>query len=436
MSEPSHVIVGGGIAGIVTAYYLSKISERVVLIEKQKSLGGLLGSKLINGRYYDHGTHVLTQTGITELDDFLYTGLDYEQFPYLKYGSYAGSLYEGNGFISDSYLSDSVRKSCFSELIDRSINSEGHKTLEAQLAGSFGNGYYNELLKPVLQKLFFTDPANLTPNAHLLFGLSRIIAGSSEDIVDLKKDPRLDQLLAFHSYKDGATHLKSLYPNKGGVGSWISLLEKKLEKLGVTIFKGVDFEVSKFGNHIEYVAMGKEIKVDSLYWTVPPIFLYKSLGIEAPVVQPPKRLSSVIVDIECNGSINTDLYYFQVYDPDLKSFRVTFYDNFNETSDRIKRITVEFLSDDEDIDKNSYGELAIHELQILGVIDPTSEITAVNSDVVKGGFPVPTVQFKKDSTALIDGLSQLTNLKLLGKASGKSWFMNDVMREIHEEFSR
>ncbi len=59
MSEYDIVIVGGGLTGMGAAYRLVRHGKRVVLVEKEKGLGGLLGCHRVNDkfsieRYYHH----------------------------------------------------------------------------------------------------------------------------------------------------------------------------------------------------------------------------------------------------------------------------------------------------------------------------------------------------------------------------------------------
>jgi len=58
------VIVGGGIAGLTSAAYLSRGGQKVVLFEKNKECGGLVNSFVKDGFHFDAGVRALENAGI------------------------------------------------------------------------------------------------------------------------------------------------------------------------------------------------------------------------------------------------------------------------------------------------------------------------------------------------------------------------------------
>jgi phytoene dehydrogenase-like protein len=58
------VVVGGGIAGLTSAAYLSKSGYKVVLCEKEKNVGGLVNSFDFNGFIFDGGIRAIENSGI------------------------------------------------------------------------------------------------------------------------------------------------------------------------------------------------------------------------------------------------------------------------------------------------------------------------------------------------------------------------------------
>ena len=58
------IIVGGGIAGLTSAAYLSRAGQKVLLIEKNSECGGLVNSFTRDGFHFDSGVRALEDAGI------------------------------------------------------------------------------------------------------------------------------------------------------------------------------------------------------------------------------------------------------------------------------------------------------------------------------------------------------------------------------------
>lgn len=57
-AETRVLVVGAGLAGMATALRLGEMGCRVVLVESADTLGGKAGSRLLGGRWEDHGYHI------------------------------------------------------------------------------------------------------------------------------------------------------------------------------------------------------------------------------------------------------------------------------------------------------------------------------------------------------------------------------------------
>ena len=58
------IVVGGGIAGLTSAAYLARAGQKVLLIEKNKELGGLVNSFSRDGFHFEAGVRALENAGI------------------------------------------------------------------------------------------------------------------------------------------------------------------------------------------------------------------------------------------------------------------------------------------------------------------------------------------------------------------------------------
>jgi len=58
------IVVGGGIAGLTAACYLCRYGHNVLLLEKSKKVGGLVGSFERDGFVFDYGARAFENSGI------------------------------------------------------------------------------------------------------------------------------------------------------------------------------------------------------------------------------------------------------------------------------------------------------------------------------------------------------------------------------------
>ncbi len=431
------VVVGAGIAGILSALMLKNDDNEVVIIERDKELGGLLKSQNLykDSIYFDYGTHLLSETNVPELDEILYGGLDAHIFRYIHSGTFYNVLFSENSLLSDESLSDEDKKKCLDDLL--LIQPKlAYLNLEDQFENTFGKSYSEILLKPVINKLFHTDANQLQPDSHLLFALRRIAISTDAHSKELKKEPRFDAVIGFHSRTEGITSTRVLYPKKGGVVNWITSLENKLKAKGVEILTNCGIHsVEPKNNRIDkLITTHGELSLDQLFWTIPTFQLIHLLGINIERKAPPKRLTSALYHFVIDEKYLSDLAYIQCYDPNFKTFRVTLYNNFSPREDGLYLITCEVLLEGPEEFSEQLEERIFDEIIGMKLIPQDSKKMFSHHNLYPNGFPVPTTEFFQaieDQNNLVK--DQYYNLRLFGKSNGKSFFMDDVLRDIYYE---
>ena len=436
------VVVGGGVAGITAALLLRQQGCQVTLIERANELGGLLRSVHPFGPDYafDFGTHLGRETGIEALDALLYDGLDAPRLPSTLAGSFHGQLFEGNAFLSDQGLPEHRRSEGLKALINRR-GAAAYGDLKEQLIGQFGAVYAEHLFEPIIEKHFGCSAEELAPDAHRLFGLARLIAGSPEETHTLKKSPQHDEVLAYHSHLDLISAQRSLYPAKGGMGTWIEHLRQRLIDAGVTIQTGCSIEGFDCDRR-SIVAVQTDqgvYPVDQLVWCAPLFALVKGLGLPMPQGGPPRRLTTTLQHLLVDADYGTELYYLHCYEPSMKTFRVTLYDNFSPTLNGKLRLTVEHLltpSAYAALDQTAHAQETDDELVRMGIIPSSDSVTDRHLAVYPNGFPIPTPDFVTANEQLLETARAATdNVTLLGKNIGKIWFMNEVLVDTYRQIS-
>lgn len=444
------VIVGGGIAGIVSALLSVGRSERIVLIEKEPELGGLYKSQTFevegNSLSFDMGSHFLRDTGIPDLDRLIFGGLDSEEW--LSLGNLRGGGFYGNTLNSSSPHIDARKmnkledySNGFLELLEHcSFHSKTFLNLEEQLTATFGPTLTNSLFRPILEKKFLGCPLHeLAPDSHRLFGLSKIIALTPEAARELKNLPSLDAKLAFHSSSEGASPLRNFYPRRGGIETWIKYLQAKLKKTCVEVMTQTAVERLEFNTgKIMYLGLsgGEKINVDRLIWTIPVPGFLVAAGIKPPEkLSPPRKLYTSVYHFVFDRKFQTDVHYIQCHSPELKSFRLTLYPNVQpvDSANAHWHLTTEMVTPDEP-DLELLTKTAEVELRTMGIINAQTRKLYQHAQILKDGFPCPTVAFFTQADRLIEFVKdRFENVIFLGRAAGKAFVTNEVLGQVYRQ---
>jgi protoporphyrinogen oxidase len=435
------LIVGGGISGMISAIFYSVAGHKVTIIEKSSSFGGLLKSFTCpEGYSFDYGTHFLRQTGVDEIDNEIFNNLPKDEwifFQYLKTGNFFKNvLNEASPFVQSKLIGQSAYERGLEDFFKCKPGNEVYANLKDQLIETYGSTFYKYIHKPLLEKFYGLDPAKLAANSHHLVGLNRILIGSAEETFQLKTDRFNDERIGFHSYKDGVSDLRSIYPRTGGISKWIDHIEGILSARGVRMFTNrhvEEFRVEN-GSIVEgRLSNGERIEIDRLVWTIPV-----NLFLDATKTDYSKERPNFVKLNVCHYLSDkppmTDAYYINCNEASFKTYRVTLHSNCQRAKvSKLYPFTVEeILRNNTSGFYNAKGVES--EVKMMKIFDVESNIRLINKVHFDNAFPVPAVE---DSQKFRDHKRKAhevaSNVSFIGKASGGAFFMNSIIIESYND---
>lgn len=434
------LVVGGGIAGLLSAYLLKASYRKVILVEQGSLLGGLLQSvKNEHGDWFDCGTHFMGDTGIEELDSLLYGQIvddTWNKYQYFHSSSYfSGTLNEANSLVNVNGLPRKEFCEAMIQMLTRKASNKKFDNLEEQLVDTFGEKFVQVLFKPAMQKLYGVPLKELAVDAHILFGLGRITGFDSETTEQLKMSPVYNEKLNNYFASDNPSSKFGYYPKTGGINQWTNKFIKLIKDSGVVIHTNTTVEkLTSEGNSVTEAVLtdGTRIDLDHIVWTVPTAFALKAANIPFKSNRPDMRITYVI-NLVYDKPFLSNTHWCQIYDPAVSSFRGTFYSNVQgELNPGRFPCTMEIVSG-KTYSEGEAIEAAKADLVKIGLVSPDYRCIYANFSPVKQGFPVLRQSFVKDINTQRNLLEEkFTNITCLGKSSGKSFFMIDVLKEVWE----
>lgn len=432
------IVAGGGIAGLLAAKLLKRRHGRVLVVERDAVCGGLLGS-IVNadGAIFDHGAHVLSETGVAEIDELLYGDLskdDWHEFRILRAGNWFGGAMNGSSSFPDARrLGDEVLAHALDELAEAAVKqyTVSPVDLAELLERRFGATLATQVAGPAIRKQLGVEPAQLHPETP--FFIRRVVCADAEESRRLKQDARFSEPVAFASYEEGVGALRHLYPRTGGIGQWVDSFVAGLRRDGVEFACGrVIASVDHAGGKITAATLddGQVTHCDVLAWTLPSAMLLRATGIPfqgRPPTPRPIGLFHLVFDTPFADAN----YHITCYDEALHTFRVTLYPNLRGAAKgKPYNCTVEVIGT-ADTDFPALLPEVVRELRVMGVIPAEAQLLSSLVKVVPMGFPATTHAFMADNAAQAALARQhLGNALLLGRARCPPFFTSDVLVDV------
>lgn len=458
------VIVGGGLPGLFSALLMSDRypDVQVHLIERDKKLGGLYNSFQDSqaGRF-DHGMHLIYESGVEEVDRHIREVMDQEDWITLTGNQkdiagvfFNGELHEDSPYVDIRSLPETVQRECVADLFlhlnERVLRAQDCASAHEFFLNRFGPSVTNLVIEPVLEKLWKMPGSKLDPMVTRVVLMDRVRLYDSEAMSDLMTSELIRSRVAFPLQMELPLRYRSsqrgLYPRRFGMFHVIDAMEKKLVARGVNIHTEADVGKVEIADgavkalHVKSPAA--EVVIDNiwlLHWSIPVFGLAPRLGLQSPLgkIDAPHTQVHVYFHLRRRPKMG-DLYYFYCFDPGFHTYRITSY--FNYCPDALRPdgtypICVELHFDaTAQMDTLDLAGLATKELMQMGVIENPADITFSKAELSKTGFPVLTLNNSRmmgQLRALVEHQG-ITNLITAGQAPERGiFFLHDVLEHSY-----
>lgn len=466
--EENIVILGGGIPGIFSCLYLAKLYPKIKihLVESSDKIGGLYNSFHDNeGGVFDKGMHMIYETCIDEIDSLIRECLPEDQWIYLEgnFKDIAGVFH--NNFLETKtpYMNlNSIKKS----KLNKSIY-ELFKSFERQASGfkdsmngrdffekRFGTTITQELIEPVIKKLWRKPLKELHPSATRIVLMDRLLLFSEDATSNLMKSEHIRSRIAYPNQMEldlkYRNSQRGLYPKKFGTYNLIKGMQSRLIDSNITIHTNTKLESIEekekqiFSINISHNNSIKKIESIKLFQsTLSSSQLLPFFKIKPKKYNFDKSLTQKYLFLLLDSPPKMgNLYYFFSFQKSSKVYRVTNYTAYCPNAKRIHKpsnkeawpICVELHYKKSDPKSGEILKDATKELLQYGVIKSKDQIIFSRIESA-GGFPLLTLKncsFIKETDLILEELN-IKNMLLGGQAPYKGiFYLHDILKNIYE----
>lgn len=457
------VVVGGGVAGLVSALIARRKGANVTVVEQAPRAGGLWYSQAVDlageNHILDHGLRLPLTSGLDEWDDDLFRNPRVD-FDWLQFDGFPREAALFNGALTRE-------SSCFdARLLGDDINAAGLLALIAAAAqrpnadpaayqndfefitAHYGAIYRDHIFAPILRGFLKRELHELAPGVCRAIVPRRLIATGLADRDRLvSQQPELAQVLAHSEYaalpKDMAR--KFIYPRTGHISCWIDALQLHLQDLGVTfVFNAGVKAIEQTSSESARLTLssGEVVQGDLVVWSLPLVFLAMmrpELGLK-PVV--PDFITLAVSHVKLDRPVNHESQYVLNYSGQPTLFRGVFRDNLLSLDSNI--LTLEqLLHIGRTQEPDSEGEsiaACIADLKFSGMLAPETNVLGHQRTLHRNFLPILTPEYASFNHRLAAVLRDaFSTLVIVGRAGNGALFLDgiilDALSKLDERFS-
>ncbi len=414
------LIVGAGIAGLTLGYQLTKLGKKVVLIEKEATVGGLAKSFYYDNYTFDIGPHRF-HTYDKKVQDFLYEILIDDYIVILRSsGVWMFRKYHDWPLHISSAMKMpiSIMAKVGTDLFFRK-KQEKANDFRTYVQSMYGSTITDIFFEPYTQK-FMKYPTSRLHSDWAKAGINRAVI--EKDI----KVNSLNDLLKGILFPPKTT-TEFIYPGKNGIGQFCNLLSKHIKSNGGNIITGCKIhDIVTDGEYIKAIHTDNgELECAKLVWTAPVTTFSQMLGGKNGALQ---YSSGVFFNIMLHEQQKTNYQWCYYGQPDICFARTSYPRNFNKQNvpEGCGSVCVEMSCMEGDAVWNRpehFIDLIKKHLQDAKIISSEKIIKNIIIEKISNTYPIYEINYQQNLFDTIEYLRKWKNIVLLGR-SGTFWYNN------------
>lgn len=419
------VVVGGGVAGLVTAHMLAEAGADVVVIERNPQLGGLARSFTYDDMgpesyVFDCGPHRFDTTN-PNIEAYVKRILRDEGtfFPRKSEVFFKGSYYawpiKPQNLVQ---LPPRLAGRAFVDLAVNGLKEYGEDNFENYILRQYGPTLFHHFFEGYSMKFLGIHPRE-THSDWAKVGINRAI------IDDNAQMQNLFQLLKSTLLQFNKESQRFLYPKTGMQEAWDSVGEK-IEALGGRVITGTSARIEGSNGRIEAVHAGDETFVPSqVIWTAPITLACEQLGLPVPDLG---YLGLLLYNVMVEEDCPRDYQWCYYGAPELLINRVSIPRFFSpQTTPRGATgycVEVTCMKGDERWQHaGRLSDWVVDDLVKVGLVRDRRNVRDIRVERLPESYPIYRKDYPQQLDVARSQLSGFSNLRLAGR-TGLFWYNN------------
>jgi protoporphyrinogen oxidase len=416
------VIVGAGVTCCVIACELAKIGRKIILIEREASVGGLARTFRYGGFSFDIGPHRFFSQK-PQIIDFIksilkenYSTITRDSEVYFLGKYYPWPLRPAAMF---NFPLMTTLKSCWDLILMAGRNKKKEPgNYEDYILTNYGPSLYNVFFKDYTQKFLGLAPRKIH-SEWAKEGMKRTIIDeriASRNLIDILK--------LFFVFNPPRTEF--IYPS-AGIGLFCDRLRDEAEKCQAEILTNSAItRIERSSGAIENIFIqDRSIKPAMVIWTAPLETICGLLNLPQKGLE---YLSLLIFNIELNKPTSKKFQWCYYGSHDIIFSRVSITTSFNKNlaPENMAGLCVEITCRRGDKYWDNPAALIDRikkDLTKVGLVDRIEDIEDIHVEKISDAYPLYELNYQENVRKAKEGLSKVENITLAGR-TGLFWYNN------------